>query len=201
MSQLDQHLIDSLESLGDTFKEGISEFQLLKILQNEPYNVFDKQALEDNLVMFQTHFVLFNALYTLQDKWISAHKGHLTIFTTKIVLQPITDTSTTVSLTDPVRDYYLDWKNFSETSLADVEQMLDDFWAKMGDIKPQHAILPQMRDEALEAMQFNTLENVTKEDIKKQYRKLQHKYHPDKGGDADKAKTLSWAYSVLIELV
>ncbi|HVY72956.1 MAG TPA: molecular chaperone DnaJ [Candidatus Paceibacterota bacterium] len=40
--------------------------------------------------------------------------------------------------------------------------------------------------------------NATKEDIKKAFHKLAHKYHPDKSsGDADKFKEVSEAYSVL----
>ncbi|MDP3770045.1 MAG: molecular chaperone DnaJ [Candidatus Sungbacteria bacterium] len=39
--------------------------------------------------------------------------------------------------------------------------------------------------------------NATKEEIKKAYRELAHKYHPDKGGDADRFKEINEAYQVL----
>lgn len=39
--------------------------------------------------------------------------------------------------------------------------------------------------------------NASQEDIKKAYRKLAHKYHPDKGGDEKKFKELNEAYQTL----
>jgi len=39
--------------------------------------------------------------------------------------------------------------------------------------------------------------DATSDDIKKAYRKLAHKYHPDKGGDEQKFKELNEAYQVL----
>ncbi len=39
--------------------------------------------------------------------------------------------------------------------------------------------------------------NASKEEIKKVYRELAHKYHPDKGGDAERFKEINEAYSVL----
>ncbi len=39
--------------------------------------------------------------------------------------------------------------------------------------------------------------NATKDEIKKAYRELAHKYHPDKGGDGERFKEINEAYSVL----
>jgi len=39
--------------------------------------------------------------------------------------------------------------------------------------------------------------NATADEIKKAYRALAHKYHPDKGGDAEKFKEINEAYQVL----
>lgn len=39
--------------------------------------------------------------------------------------------------------------------------------------------------------------NATKEEIKKSYRVLAHKHHPDKGGDAERFKEINEAYQVL----
>ncbi len=41
--------------------------------------------------------------------------------------------------------------------------------------------------------------NATKEDIKKAYRSLAHKYHPDKGGDEAQFKEVNEAYQVLAD--
>ena len=44
---------------------------------------------------------------------------------------------------------------------------------------------------------LNIARNASKEEVKKAYRKLAHKYHPDKGGDEKRFKEISEAYQIL----
>ena len=53
-------------------------------------------------------------------------------------------------------------------------------------------------DEITHALEILELPNlITRADLKKQYRFLSKKYHPDKGGDAKKQEELNYAYKLL----
>jgi len=51
-------------------------------------------------------------------------------------------------------------------------------------------------NEALDILELPKL--ITKSDVKKQYRFLSKKYHPDKGGDAIKQEQINYAYKLLM---
>ncbi len=52
---------------------------------------------------------------------------------------------------------------------------------------------------ALEILELPTL--ITKSDLKKQYRFLSKKYHPDQGGSAQKQEQLNYAYRLLMTYI
>lgn len=54
-------------------------------------------------------------------------------------------------------------------------------------------------EEALDILELPRF--VTKGDIKKQYRFLARKYHPDRGGDAEKMEALNRAYGMLMRYI
>ncbi len=54
-------------------------------------------------------------------------------------------------------------------------------------------------EEALERLDLPKF--ITKEDIKKQYRYLARKYHPDRGGDDEMMESLNAAYSLLMKYI
>ena len=61
-----------------------SEFELIKALQLPPYEILDKQALQQDITMFQAHFVVYNALYRLRNEGLDKREFILDIIPTRI---------------------------------------------------------------------------------------------------------------------
>jgi hypothetical protein len=79
-------LVDILSTMVSMFEEGVSEYTLISMLKKPPYAVFDEEALRDPLMLFKTHFILFNALYQLRSIWLRNGVGKLDIHTLNIRL-------------------------------------------------------------------------------------------------------------------
>lgn len=183
------------------FPLGLSEYELLKFLQAAGHIQFERIALLDNLSLFQTHFILFHTLYTLREELWQDEKQVLDISPLKIILYTFDEESagkkdssaktdiqhTRVTAHDPLRDYYLDINNLEQTSADDVTRLLDTFWSRL-DANDQRAA-------ALEVLELS--DPVDYHAIKKQYRRLAMRHHPDRGGDKVQLQTLNVAMAVL----
>lgn len=199
-----QTLIVLKEALSDfqqTFKEGISEYELINQLKEPPYCFFDEDALADPLILFQTHFILFHALYLLRSDLRQAKVGELTISALKIQLSSIQAPQSGIVPNDPLADYYLDWRNLLKTNDDDVEKLLTSFWSKMAGIESIEVYSSVQINAALADLSFNSLEGLNKQTLKQQYRKLQHEYHPDKGGTVEQAQRILRAYTILCAVI
>ncbi|MGM0629969.1 MAG: DNA-J related domain-containing protein [Pseudomonadota bacterium] len=173
-----------------------TELELIEQLQAQPYEFFDKGALRDPLTLFQTHFLLFHCLYKLRERWREQKKYELFIHTLNIECQPWQKGTSALAENDPLAEYYLDLNQLSSTSGADVESMLDDFWRRMG----HSSVTVDMP--VAEAWQLMEVEPpASYAFIKKQYRKLVHKYHPDKGGSVAKMQKIQKAYRCIIGVI
>ncbi len=173
-----------------------TEIELIERLQSQPYEFFDKGALRDPLTLFQTHFLLFHCLYKLRERWREQKKYELFIHTLNIECQPWHKGTSALSENDPLAEYYLDLNQLSSTSGADVESMLDDFWQRMG----HSSVTADMP--VAEAWQLMEVEPpASRALIKKQYRKLVHKYHPDKGGSVAKMQKIQKAYRCITGVI
>ncbi|MCF2948963.1 DnaJ domain-containing protein [Paraglaciecola aquimarina] len=182
-----------LESVLFAHTDGVSEYDLLKILQSSTYKVFSRHDLQDPLVLFQTHFIVFNALYHLRDKLIKQQLGLLHIDCMNICIKPWRAGGSGLQAQDKLREYYLNWQHLSDTGQQEVESLLNSFWQGFsGKIKQNNNI---ELEQALNI--FEIKEVISQQQIKKQYRKLLHKHHPDKGGDNENTQLLHKAFECL----
>lgn len=189
------HLHISLLSFRDELRAGLNEYSLLKKLSEAPFHLFNPQCLKDSLMMYQTHFILFHGLYLLRDEWLLNQTGILEIHTTCIRLLPFSQGKRDITQNDPLRAFYLNWENMHGVEQEDVDALIDSFWRRMAGEKLDHSEGEIRRARQVLALpETGTLES---EMIKRQYRKLMHQCHPDKGGDVDLAQRISWAYNLL----
>jgi len=175
---------------------GIKEYDLLKRLQEQlPEN--ERVTRFDNLVLFQQHFLLFHALYKLNDQLHADQAGQLLISALNIQWLPHNTDNNVNSLvghipfdlvkSDPLREYYLDINNLQDTSSEDVDNLLASFWINI-----------DLNDEKSCALAlFELDEPCNLVTVKKRYRELLSKHHPDKGGSVEMTQSLNEAMAVL----
>ncbi|GAC30757.1 DNA-J related domain-containing protein [Brumicola pallidula] len=190
-------LQEILNTFQSQFTAGISEFELITLLKQPPYSLFDEDALRDPLTLFQTHFVLFHSLYHLRNEWREQKVGELDIRATQIKLAPILSFDAGLQASDPLADYYLDWTNLSATDQAGVNDLLNSFWQKMAGVDGNHYFSQEAVNEAILTLQITSIECLSLAQLKQQYRKLQHAKHPDKGGSVEDSQQVLQAYTTL----
>lgn len=167
---------------------GLSEYELIKTLEAENEDDFSNDCLRDTLSLFQTHFLLFHALYQLDKQLWEAQTARLDIHTLCIQLLPFkAPPSSQLSNHDPLREYYLDLNNLENTDAGDVDVLLTQFWSRfVGD---------DDRRQALAALELK--DPVDWPAIKTQHRRLAMQHHPDRGGDETRLQAINAAMEIL----
>lgn len=167
----------------------LSEHQLTALLQ-QPLQALDMLADGSQLALFQRHFLVNNALYQLQQSLFD-DGYYLAISALSIELQALTGPADKLLVDgqqdNALRQYYLDWANFDNTSQQDVDTLLNGFWQYF-----------TAADKQLEASQILGI-SVDSEwpVIQKAYRRLVADNHPDRGGKAADFVRLREAYQRL----
>ncbi|MDU0355258.1 DNA-J related domain-containing protein [Paraglaciecola aquimarina] len=187
-------LQDILQNILLNCPVGLSEYDLLKLLQSAPYSVFTTQNLQQPLILFQTHFIIFNALYQVRDLWIAEQVGILHISCMSIRVEPWQPGKAGLQIQDKLREYYLNWQHLAETDQQAVKKLLDSFWQGMTS-PVNRGDLTMPKEQALRVLEL--AEVGSGKELKKQYRKMLHKHHPDKGGCNKQTRLLHQAYESL----
>lgn len=187
-----EQLVNALEAkLAGTFGE-INELDMIRALQEPPYQLFSKDSLQSELSLFQTHFLLYHALYKLRDYWLKEEYAVVDILLSKFVIYPYENSPKELpALDDQLRTYYLTIENL-EISEEDVEQLLTSFWARFLSEQSINS------DAVSAAYQRLSLEkNCSDLMLRKQVKALCLKYHPDKGGDETLFREVQSAYELI----
>ncbi|WP_162299748.1 DNA-J related domain-containing protein [Marinospirillum perlucidum] len=187
---------DLLEVLQE-FPEGVNEHSLLKKLDQKGTVTLEADTFSDNVKLFRTHFLLYNALYQLRDELWRTAKGHLEITAVRVQLQPYNPGTAALQEHDPMRDYYLDIEQLEKTTQLDIETALNNFWKRLH----EESVFTGggLKARALETLGLK--EGVSAKQIKLSYRRLAMQHHPDRGGDPEKLQDINEAMEVLKPLL
>ncbi len=181
-------LLAQVEQVLQSSTDGLSEFEMLKAIKALPDSQFEALDMQDTHSLFRAHFLLFHCLYRLRDQWLAQQSGHLQIDVLCIRVLPYhSKMSAELAVVDQVRDYYLDWTNFEQTSADDAEDLINQFWQKF--------LAQDDRSEALKTLEL--ADNANFDQIKQQYRQLAMKNHPDRGGSATRLAAINQAMDTL----
>jgi len=179
--KIQQNIDSSIHSVEST------EHAILQTLQQEsilPFNEFNLKHTKD---LFSAHFLLMHALYKLQTKYLQDKTYHLDITSIRITRSDYLPEKEAITLHDPLKNYYLDISHYFETSEQEVNALLDNFWKIF--------LAQDDKHQALEVLNL-PIDSEYKQ-IKKQYRLLAQKHHPDKGGCSKTFTKINAAKSVL----
>lgn len=167
----------------------VSEYRLLKMLEQDDAD-FTELAASENLALFQKHFLIMNALYQLQQQLLD-EKVALYISPLAIYIRPAKSKSAQslpgLDSDEHLRRYYTDWNNFLEASEEQVSKLLDQFW--------QLYSRQDKKDDAYQVLDVPV--QASWSEVRKSYRKLAARHHPDRGGDAVKFIAIRQAYEIL----
>lgn len=181
-------LMQQVQDLLVSVPEGMPEHTLLKRLQANNPDDFPDTLFRDDLLLFKAHFLLFHALYRLQERLLAAGRFGLEIDVRLIRLLPLTEAAgTAVTAADPMRDYYLDLTNLNDTTAVDVEKMLGRFWGRY--------LANDQRTSALAVL--GLAPDVDLATAQQRYRQLAMLHHPDRGGDAERFQQIQSAMATL----
>lgn len=180
-------LARTLLAILRAYPDGLSEHDLIRELAHDD-PAFGPDAYTDELTLFQCHFILFHHLYRLRDELWNERQGDLAIHCLKIALRPYRDGTSDMPVNpDPLRAYYLDLAHLEKTGKQEVMEMLETFWLRFS--------RQSQRAEALAAL--GLADPVDDSEIKRRYRELAMKHHPDRGGELEKLQAINAAMELL----
>ncbi len=188
-ARLPDALFEAIVRELDAHPEGLCEQAFIRALHEQGFFAFLPPPPAPPEPLFQAHFILFHALYRLDERLVSERRGRLQIDPLCIRRLPgSAGGGSALGRPDGLRDYYLDWRNLAGMSEGGVQRLLDRFWTRFG--------RRGRREQAL--AELGLADPVSDEAIKRAWRRLAMIHHPDRGGDGVRLQAINQAADSLL---
>jgi hypothetical protein len=195
------HLQVALEHELRQASGGLSEYTLIKKLQQSPWQLLGEVRFDQPERLYQVHFLLFHTLYTLRDQ-LAEDGETLTISPMLTRLEnrseeprhQLSDQSP-LAQADSLRAFYLDLNQY-RLSTAQIHAMLDNFYAG-------HRGANHYHDTSEVAAAANCLGYGDRplpdcfHEVKQRFRRAVMQAHPDRGGSTEQIQKLNAAFAVI----
>ncbi|EGU33930.1 DnaJ family protein [Vibrio ichthyoenteri ATCC 700023] len=147
--------------------------------------------------LFKRNFLIMNALYQLQDtlypeRWVQVEAMD-------IALLPNCHQGRQyeIDLQDPLRDYYTQWSNY-EAEEGEIKRLLNEFWTRYREYVGKNTDRTGTLDRVKALRLFELEEGASDSEVRKKWRKLALKWHPDRqSGNSDQFRLICEAWHVL----
>ncbi|MCH8538897.1 MAG: DnaJ domain-containing protein [Alkalimonas sp.] len=160
------------------------------LLQKLGLNLTSAPA-DPQLALFQRHFIVQHLLYQLQQQWSEQEFAWLEIGLAQVQLHAYQAQQPT-EYDQGRASYYLDWQHFYQMNSATLQQQLDDFWSY---VQRAAVVNPLSLQQACQVLQLEWPCLLLQ--LKRQYRSLALRHHPDRGGDSESFLQVRQAYQRL----
>lgn len=189
----DNPLVSEIERILAEPAPPATEYQLIQVLKQRGLVPPDYSF--SPLSLFRVHFLVFNALYSLQPVFAERNMA-LIISPLAIYIRPLERDALGEALAEmedqPLREFYLNWDYYREATEDSVEELLQKFWRSFA---RRGVVGDQERRDALAELELE--DPVSPADIKRQYRRLAMTHHPDRGGSEERLRRINAALAVL----
>ena len=147
--------------------------------------------------LFKRNFLIMNALYQLQEtlcpeRWLQVEAMDIALFSNFR-----NGSQWVIDLQDPLREYYTQWSNY-EAEEGEIKRLLNEFWTRYRDYVGQQSQSTSTLDRVKALRLFELVEGASDREIRKKWRKLALKWHPDRqSGNTVQFRLVCEAWHVL----
>ncbi|MBK1735927.1 hypothetical protein CKO15_11690 [Halorhodospira abdelmalekii] len=174
---------------------GLDEWTLMEALAEAGCRLFERAARQRPETLFRAHFILFHALYRVRPQ-LAAEGLTLQIHCLDIRLCPHPQPhaqSGALAAGDEVAAFYLDLSNLEGMDDTAVEALIAEGLRRC--LTDDLANDPDHRHEALAVLGLEA--DADRVQIRRAYRRLAMRHHPDRGGDTATLQRITAAYRQL----